>query len=130
MGRFLEALVLMQKEKSTFQYGLSNFVFAPYCLYRLGRKEQTIATIRELEPYIVELDDRLLNDMVMAAFAQDPESFFEAATRLLVLDQKRRLLENVDIDFQFIIHFCREMGLKEELIEAQDAYIAFLNVPG
>lgn len=126
----LEALVLMQKEKSTFQYGLSNFVFAPYCLYRLGRKEQTIATIRELEPYIVELDDRLLNDMVMAAFAQDPESFFEAATRLLVLDQKRRLLENVDIDFQFIIHFCREMGLKEELIEAQDAYIAFLNVPG
>lgn len=75
MGRFSEALVLMQKEKSTFQYGLSNFVFAPYCLYRLGRKEQTIATIRELEPYIVELDDRLLNDMVMAAFAQDPESF-------------------------------------------------------
>ena len=126
----LEALALMQKEKSTFQYGLSNFVFAPYCLYRLGRKEQTIATIRELEPYIVELDDRLLNDMVMAAFAQDRESFFEAATRLLALDQKRRLLENVDIDFQFIIHFCREMGLKEELIEAQDAYIAFLNVPG
>ena len=130
MGRFSEALALMQKEKSTFQYGLSNFVFAPYCLYRLGRKEQTIATIRELEPYIVELDDRLLNDMVMAAFAQDRESFFKAATRLLALDQKRRLLENVDIDFQFIIHFCREMGLKEELIEAQDAYIAFLNVPG
>lgn len=121
---------MIYRIKSTFQYGLSNFVFAPYCLYRLGRKEQTIATIRELEPYIVELDDRLLNDMVMAAFAQDPESFFEAATRLLALDQKRRLLENVDIDFQFIIHFCRELGLKEELIEAQDTYIAFLNVPG
>lgn len=48
----------------------------------------------------------------------------------MALDQKRRLLENVDIDFQFIIHFCREMVLKEELIKAQDAYIAFLNIPG
>ncbi len=126
MKKYREALELMEKEKATFSCGLSNFIFAPYCFYMLNEGENVRRTLKEIKPYVKDESDRLVLKMVEYALEKNCDAFFESAHRLLAFDQKYRNQENIELTYQFMIHFCKEMGMVQKRIEIQEAYIAFL----
>ncbi|EOS60518.1 hypothetical protein C815_01380 [Firmicutes bacterium M10-2] len=126
MKKYREALELMEKEKATFSCGLSNFIFAPYCFYMLNEGENVRRTLKEIKPYVKDESDRLVLKMVEYALEKNCDAFFESARRLLAFDQKYRNQENIELTYQFMIHFCKEMGMVQKRIEIQEAYIAFL----
>lgn len=126
MEEFQQALDMMKAEKETFKCGLSNFVYAPYCLYRLGKTERAKNAIEEIRPYCTNIEDKLRLKLVNYALKKDGRSFFKTAEHLLKLDLKNRSQETAEVTYQLMIYFCKENNLNQKLIEAQEAYIIML----
>lgn len=116
----------MKKEKDTFQFGLSNFVFAPLCLYMLNEKEKAERILDNLKTYIVQKNDLLLCEMIRNALLEEKTKTLETAFSLLKEDHKIREHETEEIVYQFMIHFCKKMGLDQRRMEIQEQYIACL----
>lgn len=126
MRQYQKALDLMKKEKDTFQFGLSNFVFAPLCLYMLNEKEKAERILDNLKTYIVQKNDLLLCEMIRNALLEEKTKTLETAFSLLKEDHKIREHETEEIVYQFMIHFCKKMGLDQRRMEIQEQYIACL----
>ncbi len=126
MKKYRQALEWMKKEKATFSCGLSNFLFAPYCFYMMNERATAWRTLEEIKPYVKDESDRLALKMVEYALEKNCDAFFESARRLLAFDQKYRNQENIELTYQFLIHFCKETGLDAKRMEIQEDYIAFL----
>ena len=126
MGEYRKALDQMRKERETFQHGLSNFVYAPLCLYMLNEQERAKSALVDIKPYAKTKEEILLCKMIHAVFSQEIETVLKMALEVLKEDQRKRERESEEIVYQFLIHFCKETGLDAKRMEIQEDYIAFL----
>lgn len=126
MREYRKALDQMRKERETFQHGLSNFVYAPLCLYMLNEQERAKSALVDIKPYAKTKEEILLCKMIHAVFSQEIETVLKMALEVLKEDQRKRERESEEIVYQFLIHFCKETGLDAKRMEIQEDYIAFL----
>ncbi|WP_286209680.1 hypothetical protein, partial [Dubosiella newyorkensis] len=111
---------------NSFSYGLSNFVFAPYCFYMLDDLEKANNTIKKIKPYVKDQSDQLLLNIIKYAIDNNENAFFEDSQRLLILDQKNKKQENIELTYRFMISFYKKIGIESRQIKLQEEYISFL----
>lgn len=126
LKEYKKALEWMKKERNTFSYGLSNFVFAPYCFYMLDDLEEANNTIKKIKPYVKDQSDQLLLNIIKYAIENNENAFFEDSQRLLILDQKNKKQENIELTYRFMISFYKKNGIESRQIKLQEEYISFL----
>lgn len=125
-GEYQKALDLMKRERAGFQFGLSNFVFAPLCLYMLDEKRHAQKILADIKPYIKAKDDAFLCILVEAALTTDSELVLKTMSEVIQENRSNQNHQGEEIVYQFMIHYCKAAGLDQRRMEIQEQYIACL----